>query len=60
MNRTTVERKSDREVVVTRTFDAPLDRVWRAWSDPELVTRWWGSSRPSIHLDQRNKLGIPC
>ena len=30
------------DVVVTRTFDVPLDRVWRAWSDPELVTRWWG------------------
>jgi uncharacterized protein YndB with AHSA1/START domain len=40
-NRTTVERRSDREVVVTRTFDAPARLVFRAWSDPELFRRWW-------------------
>ena len=36
MNRTTVERKSDREVVVTRTFDAPARLVFEAWTKPEL------------------------
>lgn len=30
------------DVVVTRTFDAPQERVWRAWSDPNEVMRWWG------------------
>jgi len=40
-NRTTVERKSDRELVVTRTFDAPPQMVFKAWSDPELFRRWW-------------------
>lgn len=27
---------------VTRTFDAPVDMVWKVWVDPELVKRWWG------------------
>jgi uncharacterized protein YndB with AHSA1/START domain len=30
------------DVVVTRTFDVAQERVWRAWSDPNEVTRWWG------------------
>lgn len=40
-NLTTVERTSDREVVVTRTFDAPARLVFEAWTKPELFTRWW-------------------
>lgn len=40
-NRTTVERKSDRELVVTRTFDAPARIIFQAWSKPELFRRWW-------------------
>ncbi len=39
--RTTVERKSDREVVVTRTFDAPPRLVFEAWTKPELFKQWW-------------------
>jgi uncharacterized protein YndB with AHSA1/START domain len=41
MNRTTVERKSDRELVVTRTFNAQAHIVFEAWSNPELFQRWW-------------------
>jgi uncharacterized protein YndB with AHSA1/START domain len=40
-NRTTVERKSERELVVTRTFNAPARIVFEAWTRPELFTRWW-------------------
>lgn len=40
-NRTAVERKSDRELVVTRVFDAPAHIVFEAWSKPELFQRWW-------------------
>lgn len=40
-NPVTVEHPSDREVVVTRSFDAPRDLVFRAWSEPELFRRWW-------------------
>src|SRR5512145_2768559 len=40
-NRTTVERKSQRELVVTRTFDGPARIVFEAWTRPELLERWW-------------------
>ena len=40
-NRSTVERKSERELVVTRTFDAPARIVFEAWTRPELFKRWW-------------------
>src|SRR5262252_4786030 len=40
-NRTTVERKSEREIVVTRTFDAPPRIVFEAWTKPELFKQWW-------------------
>lgn len=38
---TTMERTSDREMVVTRTFDAPARIVFEAWIRPELIMRWW-------------------
>lgn len=40
-NQTTVERRSERELVVTRTFNAPARIVFDAWTKPELVMRWW-------------------
>jgi uncharacterized protein YndB with AHSA1/START domain len=40
-SRTAVERKSERELVVTRTFDAPARIVFEAWTKPELLKRWW-------------------
>jgi uncharacterized protein YndB with AHSA1/START domain len=30
------------EFTIRRTFDAPLDRVWQAWTDPERMAKWWG------------------
>jgi uncharacterized protein YndB with AHSA1/START domain len=40
-NRTTTERKSDRELVVTRTIRGPARLVFEAWTKPELFQRWW-------------------
>jgi uncharacterized protein YndB with AHSA1/START domain len=40
-NRTTSERKSARELVITRTFDAPVRLVFEAWTTPELFKQWW-------------------
>ncbi len=40
-NRTTVERTSEREVVVTRTFNGPARIVFEAWTRPELFKQWW-------------------
>ena len=50
-NRTSVERRGDRELVVTRTFDAPPSAVYRAWTRPELFMRWWvPKSVPGVSL----------
>ena len=40
-NRTTVERKSERELVVTRTVNGPARLVFEAWTKAELLERWW-------------------
>lgn len=48
--RTTIERTSDRELVVTRTFDAPRDLVFRAWSDAEIFRRWWVPKSAPIEM----------
>jgi uncharacterized protein YndB with AHSA1/START domain len=40
-SRTTVERTSDRELVVTRTVNGPARLVFEAWTRPELIMRWW-------------------
>lgn len=55
---TKVERASDREVVVTRTFDAPARVVFEAWSQPDLFRRWWvpkslGMTLHSCEMDVR-------
>ena len=57
-NVTMVERKGDREVVVTRSFDAPARLVFEAWSNPELFKRWWvpksmGMTLRSCEMDVR-------
>src|SRR5512139_1290177 len=57
-NRTTVERKSERELVVTQAFDGPARIVFEAWTKPELFRRWWvpksmGMSLRSCEIDVR-------
>ena len=49
-NRTTVERKSERELVVTRTFNAPARIVFEAWTRPELLQRWWAPKSCGVSL----------
>ena len=57
-SRTTAERKSERELVVTRTINGPARIVFEAWTKPELFTRWWvpksmGMSLRSCEMDVR-------
>jgi uncharacterized protein YndB with AHSA1/START domain len=57
-SRTTVVKKSEREVVVTRSFDAPARLVFEAWSKAELFRRWWvprsmGMTLRSCEMDVR-------
>ena len=57
-DRTTVERKSERELVVTRTFNGPARLVFEAWTKAELFRQWWvpkslGMSLVSCNMDVR-------
>jgi uncharacterized protein YndB with AHSA1/START domain len=57
-NGTTVERKAERELVTTRTFNGPARIVFEAWTKPELFKRWWapksmGMSLLSCEMDVR-------
>jgi uncharacterized protein YndB with AHSA1/START domain len=57
-NPTTTERRSDRELVVTRTVNGPARIVFEAWTRPELFKRWWvpkssGMSLLSCEMDVR-------
>jgi uncharacterized protein YndB with AHSA1/START domain len=49
-NRTTVERKSERELIVTRTFNGPARLVFEAWTKPELLKRWWAPKSTGMSL----------
>lgn len=49
-NRTTVERKSERELVVTRSFNGPPRIVFEAWTKPELLQRWWAPKSIGMSL----------
>jgi uncharacterized protein YndB with AHSA1/START domain len=40
--RSTVSMPNDREIRIERVFNAPRDRVWRAFADPALLAQWWG------------------
>ena len=57
-NLTTVERKSERELVVTRTFNGPARLVFEAWTNPKLFRQWWvpksmGMTLYSCEMDVR-------
>lgn len=58
MNPTTTQRTSERELVVTRTFNGPARIVYEAWTKPELIKQWWvpksfGVSMVSCEADVR-------
>ena len=47
---------ADREIVITRMFDAPREMVYKAWTDPRQMARWWGPkmmTNPVCELDVR-------
>jgi uncharacterized protein YndB with AHSA1/START domain len=50
MDRTTIERTSERELVVTRTIDGPRDVVFEAWTDAELFRQWWVPKSIGVQL----------
>ena len=55
MAQETMAKKSG-ELVISRTFKAPVELVWKAWTEPELMKRWWGPkdfTAPFITIDLR-------
>jgi uncharacterized protein YndB with AHSA1/START domain len=48
--RTTMERKSECELVLTRTFNGPAHIVFEAWTKPELLKRWWAPKSTGVSL----------
>jgi uncharacterized protein YndB with AHSA1/START domain len=55
-NKTRSEDTKKQELFITRIFDAPRERVWKAWTEPELMKRWWGPkgfTTPYCEIDLR-------
>jgi uncharacterized protein YndB with AHSA1/START domain len=44
----TLTLPSDRQILITREFDAPKHLVYKAWTTPELVRRWWNANRGEV------------
>jgi uncharacterized protein YndB with AHSA1/START domain len=51
-NRLTVAAEADREIVTERVFDAPREKVFQAFVDPELIPRWWGRRADTTTVDR--------
>jgi uncharacterized protein YndB with AHSA1/START domain len=47
-----VTKPSDREILVERVFDAPRDRVFAAFTDPDLIPEWWGGPEGTMTVDK--------
>ena len=50
------DTKNQEELFITRIFDALRERVWKAWTEPELMKRWWGPkgfTTPYCEIDLR-------
>ncbi|WBU39090.1 SRPBCC family protein [Homoserinibacter sp. YIM 151385] len=52
-----VPEVTDRDVFITRAFDAPRDVVWRFWTEPEHLSRWFGPAE--VHVDSASVLVQP-
>ena len=40
----------DKQILITREFDAPKELVYRAWTEPELIKQWWGAKRGDVDV----------
>ena len=56
MERRKATENTDREIVIKRVFNSPCKTLWKAWSDPEVLKRWWapeGCTTPFCHVEFR-------
>lgn len=51
-NSLTLTLPSDREIVITRIFDAPRELVFKVWTDPQLIPQWWGPKSSTTTVDK--------
>ncbi len=52
----TTARIQKKDLVISRLFDAPIEQVWKAWVEPDMVMQWWGPdgfTSPSVKMDFR-------
>jgi uncharacterized protein YndB with AHSA1/START domain len=49
-SKATVTLPTDEQILITREFDAPKDLVYKAWTTPELVKRWWSAKRGEVTI----------
>src|SRR5689334_8509516 len=55
-NNNSAQASKKRDLTISRIFDAPIELVWKAWTDPEYVMMWWGPDHftsPSARMDFR-------
>jgi len=57
---TTTARTSDRELVITRTFNGPVHLVFKAWTTPELLMRWWAPASFGISSSAARSMPAPA
>ena len=51
-NSSATENPTERELIITRTFNAPREVVWRAWNDPAHIEKWWGPETFSTRVEE--------
>lgn len=51
-NTLTLTLPSDREIVITRIFDAPRELVFKVWTNPQLIPQWWGPKSSTTTVDK--------
>jgi uncharacterized protein YndB with AHSA1/START domain len=51
-NAALAENLADREIVITRVFDAPRELIWKAWTDPKQIVQWWGPRGFTTTIDE--------
>jgi uncharacterized protein YndB with AHSA1/START domain len=54
----TVTLPTDEQILITREFDAPRHLVYKAWTTPELVKRWWSGERGEVTIAEIDHAGV--
>ena len=50
-------KNKSNEIYITRVYDAPVETVWEAWTDPHQVAQWWGPSAGPYVFDEAIRSG---